>query len=182
MILMISFFGCEYQDMIGITAEQKIGRIENYDFENDIPKFKDEYEATNWIYDNSKYVSDQNLYNQREYLDTPEEFYNNKNNNKMQGDCDGYSGILMYILSNQFNYNVELTKIQLIKNNIHSFHAIVYINDIDIFIDPLNCRIYYGEKDLIDQNLLDYDYIKIKHLFPYEEYLWIAVNFHQYIN
>ena len=153
--------------------EIEIGRIENYDFENDIPEFEDIYEATYWVYDNSEYKSDLELYRIIDYLDLPEEFYNNKNKNgKMQGDCDGYSGFLTYLL--KIKLQIESKTVRVFNKETNKYHIIIYCPEKNIFLDATkkNCSMKLDEV---------YEKYDIIWYCPYKEYLWMAKNYHNYV-
>ncbi len=169
LVLMMVFVlvGCEYQDTIGITAEQEIGRIDNYNFENDIPEFENAKQATKWVNNFIKYKNDKEIYNCKDYWQTPEESYILKT-----GDCEDYALFLMYILKEKFNFETYL--ILRTPPLSTKLHAIVYIVDLDCYSDP-TLDIYSS------QNANDNIEKTIENSYAYEESIWLSMYYHNNI-
>ena len=139
-----------------------IGKIEKYDFPGSegIPEFETIEEALNFVKTESTYASDIDMFQIREYWQTPEEFYYNKNeNNEMQGDCEDYSIFLGYILHFIMGYEVFIMGI----TGQDSLHGIIYCDD--RYLDPQGKEVFFPKNN-------------IKLIIPYEEMLWMAINYH----
>lgn len=167
MMVLVAIPACEYQDIIGVTAsDPEIGRIENYDFKNDIPEFESIEQAAIWVSENSIYITDKELFNIKEYWQTPQEFYYNRNDqNKMQGDCEDYSLFLSYILYKKLNLDVKIIIHD--TSNSEIFHAIVYCNE--RYIEPKTGFVNY------------YIYFNIIYEIPYSEAIWMAYYYHNLV-
>lgn len=163
LVMIVGLFGCEYRE----EDEIEIGRIENYDFENDLPEFENIQQLKDYMEENSEYISDFELYGVREYIEPPKEFYYNH----MQGDCDGSTIFCMYLLNTKLNLYSEFVCAR--SKDTQKIHAFVYIPTKNIYIETTG---YY----YMNQEQVDYNY-NIIHSIPYAEILWIAKHHHKLV-
>lgn len=160
LVLSLGIFGCEY----GYDDEIEIGRIEDYWFENDIPEFNSIQKTLDFEAARIEEEKDLDVWGIEEYWQTPEETYSLKT-----GDCEDFCLLFMYILKNKFKpkFNSELI---IIDRNIE-YHAIVYIIDLDQYIEVAGHAIIIGNPEILES--------KIVERIPYEEALWMTMYYHK---
>jgi hypothetical protein len=151
----------------GKAEEIEIGNVYDYDFENDIPEMKNIQEAYDYVTSKFEYIVDK-----KDYWQLPEETFNRRSIiNKMLGDCEDSSIMLMYLLSNKLNIDSELVVVSI--TNSKTYHAIVYIPNVDLFYDTSFQNIWDIKK--INKHF------KIIESFSYSETLWMAYYYHHLI-
>ncbi len=144
--------------------EIEVGKIENYDFENNI-KISSIEEASNYVFWNMEYTPDEN-----EYWQTPEETYNRRNDkNKMLGDCEDYAIFLSFLLKNKLGVDCYIIHAYAFQQK--GYHAFIFLPEQDKYIEPIWGD--YCVKEYIQ------DSYNIIYLIPYEEALWMAYYYHR---
>jgi len=165
-IAMFMTVACELEYVPGMPVADydiEIGTIEDYDFENDIPEFKSIEQIYNFLQFQIEKKKDIDVHGIAEYFQLPEETWKIES-----GDCEDFSLLFQYIIKKQFNYDSDL----IIVDQGKEYHAIVYIHNIDKFVDPIShCIILFN-------NTFSK---KIEYSIPYSEALWMTKNYHQTI-
>lgn len=155
----------------------EVGRIEDYDFDNDIIEryeLENLHDSMKWVAFYTTYISDGE---KTDYIQLPEETYKRRNEkNKMMGDCEDHCLILGY-LADQLNlttdvvvcYDYEASE----REDREVYHAIVYCHEKDVFIESVT-------GDYISHEDMGLRY-RIVHSIPYEEYIWMAYHYHKLV-
>jgi hypothetical protein len=160
-VLMGLMTACDME--YGTAEEIEIGNVYDYDFEGseEIPEFETINNIRLYVWQSSNYVTDKILYNKIDYFATPEEFYKNKN----QGDCEDFCIFFGYLLYKNLNIDSEL--IQIRTNIKNEFHIILYIPQIDKYIEPIWGTFFSHPEEL-----------NITKRIPFHQALWMALNYH----
>jgi hypothetical protein len=168
LLLLAAIPACEIESYLLQENEIEIGNIYDYDFEGseEIPEFENIFKASIYVMENSIYIPDIELYHKKDYWQTPEEFYYNRNSeNKMQGDCEDYSIFLGYILYFKMGYkDVKILRLSTTKSD--TFHIIIYCDN--WYIEP-------------QSNIFKLSQSGIEYIILYTEVLWMTINYHDSI-
>ena len=156
-LLSLSVFNCEYED-------PEIGRIEDYDFENDI-EVNSINEAVKYTFESTLYISDR-----KEYWQTPEETYNRRNENSlMLGDCEDFTIFFMYLLDAKLQTETNFVAANIKETNYNT--ALTYLPKFNIYIKPQSNTILS-----LEQFTEHYSIIEI---YSYPETIWMTVHYHK---
>jgi hypothetical protein len=173
---------CDYESYLLQEEEIKIGNIYDYDFKGseEIPELKNADDAIVYVRDNFIGVFDSELYHQKEYWATPEEFYKSKliqlsnltdeNNQKMKGDCEDISLFLAYLLTAKLGYiNVKLIELE----NYYpgQRHIILYFDN--QYLEPQTGNSYSKDSKYLKSTII--------HEISYSEALWMTINYHSLV-
>lgn len=160
-LVMSSFLACEIVTNTFVETESiEIGKIENYNFENNI-EISDYKEASDLTRNYIKYNKDKN-----EYWQSPEETYNSKT-----GDCEDYALFYSFLLDTKLHIDSEI--IVYIDPHTDKLHSINYILSEDRYVDSSNAYGIYNRQ--FNSTLESFILQRI----PYYEALWMTVNYHK---
>jgi hypothetical protein len=164
LVAIIFIYGCEIQEDL---SKVDVGKIYNYDFPNDI-EVEDLGDVLAYVASNMRWVSDPLSYG-GEYIQTPEETYNRKDDNGyMLGDCDDFSGMFAY-LAERVGVDCEMVFAKLWGG----LHVFCYLPREGRYIEPQRGG-YISNEDIEN-------YYTIYFHIPYEEWIWMAVNYHEMV-
>jgi hypothetical protein len=176
LLLLAAIPACEIESYLLQEKEIEVGNIYDYDFEGseEIPEFETIEDVMSYIDKNSTWEKDIILFGKKDYWQTPEEFFYNRNaENKMQGDCECISIFFSFLLYNKLHINSVIEIVKYTDDSIGN-HVITYIPSLDIYIDATYNH-NYG-------NIYNSDGRKIFKNIPYTQALWMTVNYHEEIN
>jgi hypothetical protein len=156
---LMPIFACEYEDEKRIEVEN----MYDYYFENDIPEMTSINDVIFYIRDHIEYTGDDG-----EYWQLPEETYYRRNDeNKMLGDCEDFVILFQYLVETKLNISTCLISVDLPDQEDN--HAMAFVNG--IFYD------IQGGKFIIQYTSLNPE-IKIRHIIPYTEVIWMTYYYH----
>lgn len=162
-ILLTILPACELVTNSVIESESvEVGRIEDYDFENDI-EVTDYKDACAFTCHYIKYTNDP-----KDYWQTPEESCKLKT-----GDCEDYALFYSFLLDTKLHINSEIIIYHDSYNN-NKLHVITYIPSEDRYMDA-TCNLMHSRQN---NEILE---SRTKYRVPYYEAIWMTINYHEIV-